>query len=235
MADRVLFISWRDAIPGREERGLEVFNEAIGLYGRLQQDGRIEKFDVVLLSPNDGLNGYIQLHGTAEQLAAVREDDEYRRILVDATLITAGMSVVEGSTNEGIAREMGLYQEAISKVPQTALPSGGWTAPRAASGALRLSARGRPHVRTLSGRSKGYDHGRTARPRGRCLAHPIAHHARVGGDHAARTAHRPWLLAGRLVRPDRARRAGVGAPLGAEGRGSAAARLLMRAGPLRAL
>jgi hypothetical protein len=120
MADRVLFISWRDAIPGREERGLEVFNEAIGLYGRLQQDGRIEKFDVVLLSPNDGLNGYIQLHGTAEQLAAVREDDEYRRILVDATLITAGMSVVEGSTNEGIAREMGLYQEAISKVPQTA-------------------------------------------------------------------------------------------------------------------
>ena len=40
MSDRVLFISWGSPIPGREERGLEVFNEAIGLHGRLQQDGR---------------------------------------------------------------------------------------------------------------------------------------------------------------------------------------------------
>ena len=119
MADRMLFVGWGASVPGREERGLEVFNEAIGLYGRLQQDGRIEKFDVVLLDPNPGLSGYIELHGTAEQLNAVRQNEEFRRTIADASLIVEDMRLVEGFTNDGIAREMALYQESIARVPQT--------------------------------------------------------------------------------------------------------------------
>ena len=46
MADRMLFIGWGTPVRGREERGLEVFNEALGLLGRMEQDGRIEGFDV---------------------------------------------------------------------------------------------------------------------------------------------------------------------------------------------
>src|SRR5438270_9953586 len=115
MADRVLFISWTTPVRGREERGLEVFNETIGLYGRMQQEGRIEKFDVVLLTPNGDLNGYIELHGSAEQLAAVQEDDEYRSTLADATLVVDAMRVVTGATDTGIARDVALYQEAIAK------------------------------------------------------------------------------------------------------------------------
>jgi len=37
MADRVLFISWRTPVRGREERGLEVFNESMGLDGRINK------------------------------------------------------------------------------------------------------------------------------------------------------------------------------------------------------
>ncbi len=66
MADRMLFIGWGTPVRGREERGLEVFNEAIGFYGRMQQEGRIERFDVVLLDPNAELNGYIELYGSPE-------------------------------------------------------------------------------------------------------------------------------------------------------------------------
>jgi hypothetical protein len=120
MADRVLFIGWGAPVRGREERGLEVFNESIGLYGRLQQEGRIEKFDVVLLDPNPGLSGYIELHGSAEQLTAARASEEFRRTLADASLIVEDIRLVEGYTNEGIAREMALYQESIARVPQTA-------------------------------------------------------------------------------------------------------------------
>jgi hypothetical protein len=118
MADRVLFISWGENLHGREERGLEVFNEAIGLYGRLQQGGKIESFDVALMSPSAGIDGYMQLHGSAEQLAAVREDEEFQRMLIDATLVVQNLSVVDGFTNAGIATQMAMYQEAISKVPQ---------------------------------------------------------------------------------------------------------------------
>ena len=120
MADRVLFIGWDAPVHGREERGLEVFNEAVGLYGRMQQDGRIESFDVVLLDPNGGLNGFMQLRGSAAQLDAVRQDEEFRRVLVDASLIVEHLRALSGVCNEGVAQTMGIYQEAIALVPQQA-------------------------------------------------------------------------------------------------------------------
>lgn len=120
MADRLLFIGWGTPVRGREERGLEVFNEALGLYGRMQQEGRIEKFDVVLLGPNADLNGYIQLYGSADQLTAIRESEDYRRTLVDAGLVVDALRQVEGFANEAIASQMAIYQEGIARVPQAA-------------------------------------------------------------------------------------------------------------------
>jgi hypothetical protein len=119
MANRVLFISWTAPIPGREERGLEVFNEAMGLFGRMQQEGRIERFDVVLLGPSGDLNGYIELHGSAEQLASVRENDEFQRNTIDASLVVSELRHADGYTDEEIARQMTLYQESVTRVPQT--------------------------------------------------------------------------------------------------------------------
>jgi len=120
MADRVLFISWGENVAGREERGLEVFTEALGVYGRFQQEGRIESFDVVLLDPNGDLGGYIELHGSHDQLAAIQEDPEYRRVLYDASLVVKRLRGVEGFTNEAVSREIAMYQDAISRVPQQA-------------------------------------------------------------------------------------------------------------------
>ena len=120
MADRVMFISWGAPTNGREERGLEVFNEAMGYYGRAQQEGRIEGFDVSLMEPNGTLDGYIQVRGSAEQLAALRMEEEFRRNMSDASLIVEDLRVCEGVINEGIEREMAIYQESIAKVPQSA-------------------------------------------------------------------------------------------------------------------
>ena len=121
MADRVLFIGWGQTVRGREERALEVFNESLGLYGRMQQEGRIEKLDVCLLDPHGGgLAGHIMLHGTAEQLDAVQEDPEFRRNMADALMIVDELGVVRGRANEGVADQIALFQEAIAKVPQSA-------------------------------------------------------------------------------------------------------------------
>lgn len=120
MAERMLWIGWSEPVRGREERGLEVFNEAMGLWGRMQQEGRIESFDVALLEPNETLNGYMELHGSAQQIAALRMDDEFRRVITDASLCVEGMRLVEGATNEAIAPEMEIYREALSRTPQTA-------------------------------------------------------------------------------------------------------------------
>jgi hypothetical protein len=120
MADRVLFISWGEVVRGREEIALENFNETMGTYGRMQQDGRIESFDVALLNPGTGTDGYIAIHGSAAQLAALKEDQEFKRNLYAADLIVEDLKMTDGYTNAGIAAEMQLYQDAISKVPQSA-------------------------------------------------------------------------------------------------------------------
>ncbi|HSD78567.1 MAG TPA: hypothetical protein VLA98_14230 [Solirubrobacteraceae bacterium] len=118
MADRMLFIGWGQPVRGREERGLEVFDEAVGFYGRCQQEGRIESFDVALLAPSGTVDGYFALRGSAEQLAALREDETFQRIMIDAQLIVDDLCVVDGYANAGIARQMELYRDAIAKVPQ---------------------------------------------------------------------------------------------------------------------
>lgn len=120
MADRVMLITWGDNVAGREERGLEVFNEAIGMYGRMQQEGRIEGFDVALLQPNARLDGYISVRGSAEQLAAVREDEEFVRNMIDAALVVKELSMSVGYSGNGLARQIEMYQQALAKVPQSA-------------------------------------------------------------------------------------------------------------------
>ena len=117
MADRMLMISWGAPVRGREERGLEVFNEALGILGRMQHDGRIEKFEVRLMSPNGSLDGYIEVHGSAAQIAALKEDDEFLRNTMDAAQIVDGLTHLEGWINDGIARAMEMYQDSLAKVP----------------------------------------------------------------------------------------------------------------------
>ena len=118
MADRMLLVSWGMPVRGLEERGLEVFNEALGLLGRMQQDGRIESFDVALLTPNGDINGFIVVRGTAQQIDAVRQDEEFVRNTADASMIVDGLRHIEGYANEGVAGQMEIYRAAIAKVPQ---------------------------------------------------------------------------------------------------------------------
>jgi hypothetical protein len=120
VADRVLFIGWGAAVRGMEARGLEVFNEALGLLGRMQQEGRLESFDVALLEPNGDLYGYVQVKGSAEQITALRTDEEFRRSTTDAMMIVDKLRHIEGATNEGVAHEVARYQAAIERVPQRA-------------------------------------------------------------------------------------------------------------------
>lgn len=120
MADRMLLISWGEVVTGREERALEVFNESMGYYGRLAQEGRIESLDVGLLDPNGAMDGFIVLKGSAAQMADVREDPEFHRVTADAMLIVHDVRIRNGYCGQGVADRMALFAEATSKVPQSA-------------------------------------------------------------------------------------------------------------------
>ena len=117
MADRALFIGFGQPVRGREERAIEVFNEFVGMFGRMQGDGRIEGLDVTLLDPHGGdLGGFFMVHGSGEQCTALTLDEEFRRASIDASLIVENFGVVPAATGEAVMGEMGMYAEAVAKV-----------------------------------------------------------------------------------------------------------------------
>jgi len=107
-----LFIGWGAVVRGREKQALQVFQESMEYYGRLQQEGRIDRFDVTLLSPHGGdLNGFVVLHGDRQSLAEVRFSDEFERLLARASAIIDAPGVVPAYTGEALGAQVALYQQ----------------------------------------------------------------------------------------------------------------------------
>lgn len=117
MADAGLFVGWGPPVTGREAKGLEVFGEAMAFYGKAVDDGEIESSDVVLLSPHGGdLSGFFLLRGTREQCIALRERDDFQRILTRAGLVVQDLGVVAATVGEGVGEQIAIYQEAIGDI-----------------------------------------------------------------------------------------------------------------------
>lgn len=114
MADAGIFIGWGQVVRGRETRALQVFNESMEYWGGLQGDGKIESFEVALLTPHGGdLAGFVLLRGSAEQMDALRRDVEFERRITRADQIVESQGVVDAYLGEGLASSMGIYQSEI--------------------------------------------------------------------------------------------------------------------------
>ena len=114
MADAGLFIGWGEVVRGREAEALEVFNETLAYYGRLQEEGTIESFEPVFLEPHGGdLNGFILIRGDAEKLAALRVSEEFTQFSIRAGLIVEGFGVVGADLAGRLQRQMEFYTEQI--------------------------------------------------------------------------------------------------------------------------
>jgi hypothetical protein len=117
MADAGLFIGWGAPVLGREAKGLEIFNESLAYYGRLQQEGVIEGVETAILEPHGGeLAGFILLRGNEDKLAQLRVDDEFVRMSTRASLIVEGLGVVGASLGDGLEQAITTYQQAISEL-----------------------------------------------------------------------------------------------------------------------
>ena len=114
MADAGLFIGWGQVVRGREQRAVQVFNETVEYWGGLQGDGKIETFEVVLLTPHGGdLAGFGLLRGSEEQISALQTDEEFQRMATRADQIIESLGVVTAALGEGIGRVMAQYQGEI--------------------------------------------------------------------------------------------------------------------------
>ena len=114
MADAALFIGWGQVVRGREKRAVQVFNESVEYWGGLQGDGKIQDFEVVLLTPHGGdLQGFALLRGSEDQIGSLRADEEFQRRVTRADQIVESQGVIDAAIGEGIARGMAQYQSEI--------------------------------------------------------------------------------------------------------------------------
>jgi len=112
MAGEALFIGWGSVVSGREKRSLVVFQEAMEYYARLQEEGRIDSFEVMLLAPHGGdLGGFIILRGDRASLVEIRFSDEFERLTARATAVVNSVGVMPAYGGEALARQMGFFQE----------------------------------------------------------------------------------------------------------------------------
>ena len=115
MAEAGLFIGWGEPITGREAKGLEVFAEALAYYGKAEQEGRVESQEAVFLGPHGGdLGGFILIRGSEAQIAALRAEDEFERIITRATLVVQNVGVVDAALGDGLQDAIGTYQAAVA-------------------------------------------------------------------------------------------------------------------------
>ncbi len=115
MAEAGLFFGWGEPITGREAIGLEVFAEALAYYGKAEQDGRIESQEAVFLGPHGGdLEGFILARGSEAQMAALRAEDEFERLVTRAALVVQNVGVVDAALGEGMQGAIEVYQAAVA-------------------------------------------------------------------------------------------------------------------------
>jgi hypothetical protein len=116
MAEAALCVAWGSAARGREKVALDVFNDSMQYWSRLQQDGKIERFDVAMLAPSGGdLGGFILARGTAQQLDALRRDAEFQEILNRVQMIVDRLLLNDAYVDEGLAQLVGVYEKVVTE------------------------------------------------------------------------------------------------------------------------
>jgi len=105
MAMSGLFVGWGTSVRGREVKSLQVFQEALALFGKLQQAGEIASFEPFALEPHGGdLSGFLLIRGDSDKLARLRTSQEFIDLTTRAQLVVERFGVAGAFVGEELQR-----------------------------------------------------------------------------------------------------------------------------------
>ena len=108
---------WGTPVAGREKHALDVYSETLQYWGGLQQEGKIERFDVVILGPTGGdFTGFLVARGTEAQMDSVRHSEEFLRHVNRAQLVAEHVRVADAFVDDGLAQILSLYSDEVGRV-----------------------------------------------------------------------------------------------------------------------
>ncbi len=108
MAGEALFLGWGPVVRGREQNGFQGLPGDHRILRRLQQEGKIDSFEPVLIAPHGGdLGGFVLLRGERGKLDEVRTSEEFERAVTRAATIVDNVGVINAFTGECARRSDG--------------------------------------------------------------------------------------------------------------------------------
>jgi hypothetical protein len=110
MKPNVIFFAWNRPVPGREQTSGEHFQEFVQYLIGLQQDGKIDAFQPVLLDVHGGdMNGFFLISGSTDQLLALASSEEWITHMTRAAIHLNGAGAVFGATGDALSQRMDLW------------------------------------------------------------------------------------------------------------------------------
>jgi hypothetical protein len=113
-------ISWGTAIPGREQRSLEVFTKALGYFEQLAKQGRIHGHkEYIAVTGNTGrASGFMLIEGQLDELLKIQIEPQVRKLVTEGTLICNNFSVqiFAGGSDNAMQHEISTYVEAAQEL-----------------------------------------------------------------------------------------------------------------------
>lgn len=117
MAETGLWVAWGVPARGRERKAVDLLIETQGYLTDLQAQGRIERFDRVVLKPQSiELGGFILIQGSVEQIDGLRRDETFELWLQRVQLVADQVGFVDAWVGDGIAEAIELYEKALEQV-----------------------------------------------------------------------------------------------------------------------
>ena len=107
-ANAAVYVSWGNAIPGREAKSLEVFMGAVEYYSRLEKEGKIAALHTYLATNGNTqhFGGFMILEGEVDQLRTLVDSEEYKTILYKARHLVEDVNVVHCVTGAEVAKSI---------------------------------------------------------------------------------------------------------------------------------
>lgn len=117
MAKGSLLVGWGEIIPGREKVAQATLNNAMQYIIRLQQEGKIDRFEVVALEPHSSdLMGFVLVTGNKETIAQLRAEDEFVSVIVGVQLVHRSVRVVGAYTGAEMQSLFAMWDEQEDKL-----------------------------------------------------------------------------------------------------------------------
>ena len=117
MAEAGLWVAWGVPTPGRERKALALLIETEQYLSGLQEQKRIERFDRVVLKPqNIELGGFVLIQGSKDQIDGLRRDPDFELWLNRVQLVADQVGFVDAWLGDGIAEAVALYEKALESL-----------------------------------------------------------------------------------------------------------------------